>query len=81
MRSALASDDAVLVAVPEPNLSLLEAELADVADRVRFADMAQAGRNPGRILPGVLLPFAAKHAGRRVSIIGEPIWAGRSDVE
>ncbi|MEV4281684.1 sensor histidine kinase [Actinoplanes xinjiangensis] len=39
------------------------------------------GRNPGRILPGVLLAFAAANTGRRVSIIGEPIWPGRTSVE
>jgi anti-sigma regulatory factor (Ser/Thr protein kinase) len=81
VRAAVAGGDAVLVAVPEQNLRLLRSALADVADRVRFADMRVAGRNPGRILPGVLLPFAAEHAGRRVSIIGEPIWAGRSELE
>ncbi|MFI7547128.1 anti-sigma factor RsbA family regulatory protein [Actinoplanes sp. NPDC049599] len=81
VRSALASGDAVLVAVPGPNLALIQDSLADVADHVTFADMAVAGRNPGRIIPGVLLAFAAAHAGRRVSIIGEPIWPDRTDLE
>jgi anti-sigma regulatory factor (Ser/Thr protein kinase) len=48
---------------------------------VRFADMAQAGRNPGRIIPWVLMEFARNHPGRRVWIIGEPIWPARSEVE
>jgi anti-sigma regulatory factor (Ser/Thr protein kinase) len=43
--------------------------------------MAVAGRNPGRILPGVLLRFAADHPGRRVSIVGEPIWRDRTAME
>ncbi|GAA3341384.1 anti-sigma factor RsbA family regulatory protein [Amorphoplanes nipponensis] len=81
VRSALTAGDAVLVAVPGERLALLRAALTDVADRVTFADMAVAGRNPGRIIPGVLLAFAAAQAGRRVSIIGEPIWRGRSDLE
>lgn len=81
VRAAVAAGDAVLVAVPGDNLALLRDRLADVAGAVRFADMAEAGRNPGRIIPGVLLAFAAEHQGRRVSIIGEPIWPGRSDVE
>jgi anti-sigma regulatory factor (Ser/Thr protein kinase) len=81
VRSALVAGDAVLVAVPGPKLSLLRAALADVAARVSFADMAVAGRNPGRIIPGVLLRFAETHSGRRVSIIGEPIWPGRSALE
>jgi anti-sigma regulatory factor (Ser/Thr protein kinase) len=29
----------------------------------------------------VLLDFAARHAGRRVAIIGEPVWPERSDLE
>ncbi|MEU4564574.1 sensor histidine kinase [Actinoplanes sp. NPDC023936] len=81
VRSAVAAGDPVLVAVPGPNLSALRDALADVGAAVTFADMAADGRNPGRIIPGVLLAFAARHAGRRVSIIGEPIWPGRSDVE
>ena len=40
-----------------------------------------AGRNPGRIIPTILLAFADRHPGHRVRIIGEPIWAGRSAVE
>ncbi|MEU7906474.1 anti-sigma factor RsbA family regulatory protein [Actinoplanes sp. NPDC049118] len=81
VRSALAAGDPVLVAVPGPNLDLLRGALADVAGRVTFADMAVAGRNPGRIIPGVLLAFAAAHPGRRVAIIGEPIWPGRTEFE
>jgi anti-sigma regulatory factor (Ser/Thr protein kinase) len=41
----------------------------------------QAGRNPGPILPLVLLDSAARHAGRRVAIVGEPVWPQRSGVE
>ncbi|WP_328470553.1 sensor histidine kinase [Actinoplanes sp. NBC_00393] len=81
VRAAVAAGDAVLVAVPGANLGPLRDSLADLAAEVSFADMTVAGRNPGRIIPGVLLKFAAAHAGRRVSIIGEPIWPGRSEVE
>jgi anti-sigma regulatory factor (Ser/Thr protein kinase) len=77
----LAAGDPVMVAVPGPNLELIRAGLGADAGRVRLHDMSVAGRNPGRILPGVLLAFAAAHPGRRVRIIGEPIWAGRSDLE
>ena len=44
-------------------------------------DMCRAGRNPGRILPGILLTFAAQHAERPVSMIGEPVWPGRRPAE
>ena len=81
VRSALAAGDAVLVAVPGPNLALLRDALADVAGEVVFADMTVAGRNPGRIIPSVLLAFAGAHAGRRVSIVGEPVWPERTTLE
>ncbi|MEU4422401.1 sensor histidine kinase [Actinoplanes sp. NPDC024001] len=80
VRSAVEAGEPVLVAVPEPNLTRLREALSGLSG-VDFADMAVAGRNPGRILPGVLLRFAAAHAGRRVAIIGEPIWPARTAVE
>jgi anti-sigma regulatory factor (Ser/Thr protein kinase) len=81
VRSALAAGQPALVAVPGRNLDLVREEMGQEADRVRFADMAVHGRNPRRIIGGVLLAFAAAHQGRRVAIVGEPIWPGRTDVE
>jgi anti-sigma regulatory factor (Ser/Thr protein kinase) len=44
--------------------------------------MTVAGRNPGRIIPGVLRAFADRHrSADRVRIVGEPVWPGRSRVE
>ncbi|MEU0534958.1 sensor histidine kinase [Amycolatopsis tolypomycina] len=77
----LAADEPVAVAVPGDNLALLRRELGADAARVRLLDMTEAGRNPGRIIPGVLRSFADSHPGRPVRIIGEPIWAARSAVE
>jgi anti-sigma regulatory factor (Ser/Thr protein kinase) len=79
--AGLAAGEPVMVAVPGANLDLIRRGLGPAADRVRLHDMADAGRNPGRILPGVLLAFAAAHSGKRVRIIGEPIWPGRTEVE
>lgn len=70
----------VAVAVPGPNLVRIEEELGDYAAKVEFIDMTEAGRNPGRILPGVLFAFADTWPGP-VRIVGEPMWAGRSDIE
>jgi anti-sigma regulatory factor (Ser/Thr protein kinase) len=81
VRDGLAAGEPVLVAVPGEQLALLQAALGPDADQVRFRDMAVAGRNPGRIIPQVLLDFVAAHAGTRVRIIGEPIWAGRTATE
>lgn len=70
------------MAVPGENLRLVREGLGADAESVRLLDMREAGRNPGRIIPGVLRAFAdAQPAGRRVRIVGEPIWAGRSSVE
>ncbi|MEV4756890.1 sensor histidine kinase [Micromonospora sp. NPDC049559] len=81
IRAGLDAGDPVLVAVPGANLAAIRAALGDDASRVRLDDMTVAGRNPGRIIPGVLLAFARAHPGRRPRIIGEPIWPGRSELE
>ncbi|MFI9818911.1 anti-sigma factor RsbA family regulatory protein [Streptomyces sp. NPDC052013] len=82
VREGLAAGDPVAVAVPGDNLRLIRDALGDDATSVRLLDMREAGRNPGRIIPGVLRKFAdAQPDGRRVRIIGEPIWAGRSATE
>ncbi len=81
VRSGLEAGEPVAVAVPEDNLRLLRAELGKDGAAVRFVDMAQAGRNPGRIIPRVLRAFADAHPHRHVRLIGEPIWAGRSPAE
>ncbi|PXY27494.1 sensor histidine kinase [Prauserella muralis] len=73
-------DEPVAVAVPEPNLRRIEAALGDAAGAVRLIDMSEAGRNPGRIIAGVLRAFADQHDGH-VRIIGEPIWPGRTEQE
>lgn len=80
VRAALARGDPVLVAVPcfraEPVREVLGAD----AERVTFADMAEVGRNPGRIIPAVQA-FAADYPGRRVAAVGEPAWPARSTAE
>ncbi|GAA3435141.1 sensor histidine kinase [Kutzneria kofuensis] len=77
----LAAGAPVAVAVPTANLALLREELGRDAEHVRMLDMTEVGRNPGRIIPGVLRAFADAHPGRHVRIIGEPIWAHRSETE
>ncbi|MBP2336718.1 anti-sigma regulatory factor (Ser/Thr protein kinase) [Saccharothrix coeruleofusca] len=77
----LARDEPVAVAVPAPRLAALRAALGPAAERVRWLDMTRVGRNPGRIIPGVLRAFADPHRGRRVRLVGEPIWPLRSAAE
>jgi anti-sigma regulatory factor (Ser/Thr protein kinase) len=53
---------------------------ADGQPHVRFFDMAELGRNPGRIIPA-MLDFAAAYPGGPVRFLTEPCWAGRSAAE
>ncbi|GAA0923333.1 sensor histidine kinase [Pseudonocardia zijingensis] len=80
--AGLAAGEPVAVAVPGARHEALRDALAGSADRVQLVDMCREGRNPGRILPGVLLEFADRHRhAERVRIIGEPIWPGRTAAE
>jgi len=75
----LANAEPVAVAVPSRNLELLREALSGFAHLVTFLDMADTGRNPGRIIPE-LRAFADRHR-RAVRIISEPVWDRRSEVE
>ncbi|RKT56272.1 sensor histidine kinase [Saccharothrix australiensis] len=81
VREGLSAGEHVLVAVPAANLELLRDGLGSHADQVEFLDMARAGRNPGRIIPGVLGAFTDNAPGCRVRIVGEPVWPGRTALE
>jgi anti-sigma regulatory factor (Ser/Thr protein kinase) len=81
VREGLAAGEPVAVAVPGANLELLRGALSEDGAQVLFIDMSRAGRNPGRIIPGVLRDFADEHPDQHVRIIGEPIWPGRSTLE
>jgi anti-sigma regulatory factor (Ser/Thr protein kinase) len=81
VRRGLAAGDPVAVALPPANLALLRNALGADAGRVQMYDMTEVGRNPGRILPEVLLGMAESHPDRHVRIIGEPIWPGRTAQE
>jgi anti-sigma regulatory factor (Ser/Thr protein kinase) len=79
VRGGLEQDEAVLVVVDRTKASWLRDELgADAAD-VSFADMAEVGRNPARIIPAWSRFVATCEGdGRRPRGIGEPIDATRS---
>jgi anti-sigma regulatory factor (Ser/Thr protein kinase) len=85
IRAGLDAGDPVLVAVPGEHAARIRVSLGTTAgeraDDVRFLDMSVVGRNPGRIIPGVLDPFVREHRGRRVRVIGEPIWPERTAAE
>lgn len=77
VRTALAREEPVLLAVPGYHAGPLREVLGADAEPVIFADMDEVGRNPGRMLSAIR-DFSDSHAGRRVSAVGEPAWPGRS---
>jgi anti-sigma regulatory factor (Ser/Thr protein kinase) len=82
VREGIEAGEPVLVMVTADKIGLLEDELGADAARVSFADMGEAGRNPGRII-SAWGDYAAEHLaqGRRLRGVGEPIWADRSPDE
>lgn len=78
---AVDAAEPVLVAVPADNLRLLRDALGAAAAAVTFLDMAEVGRNPGRILPWVMHAFMDERQDMRVRVVGEPVYVGRSDAE
>lgn len=77
LQPALREGAPVLVAVPGHHLHLLRDRLGDAGGLVAYEDLAVTGRNPGRIIPGVLLPFAEAHPDRTVWVVGESVWPRR----
>lgn len=70
----------VMAAVPPDKVTLLRDALGEAAADVVMADMAEVGRNPGRLV-GVWDGFTARYPGQRIRVIGECVWPGRSTDE
>src|SRR4051795_1142531 len=51
IRAAVTEDEPIMVAVGADKLDLLRSHLGEDADGVVFADMAEVGANPARIIP------------------------------
>ncbi|MCU1450417.1 MAG: putative serine/threonine kinase anti-sigma factor [Acidimicrobiales bacterium] len=68
----------VLVVVNAQKIKRLREALGGKADAVQFADMADVGANPARIIPAWRdFVDGCGATGRRMRGIGEPIWAER----
>lgn len=82
IRDAVAAEEPILVVLGREKIEVLRQRLDGDAEPVLFADMAEVGTNPARIIPA-WQDFIADHAsfGRRLRGIGEPIWPGRSPAE
>jgi len=82
IREGVDAEEPVLVVVADAKIRALRAELNCDADRVVFADMAEVGLNPARIIPAWRDFLDRNGAGSQpVRGIGEPIWAGRGHHE
>jgi anti-sigma regulatory factor (Ser/Thr protein kinase) len=77
----LANDEPVLAAVPGDKLALLRDELRGAGHESRpgleLADITEVARNPSRLL-AIGHSFAEEHPDRRVRIVSELAWPGRS---
>jgi len=82
VREGLAAREPVLVMALAQSISLLRAELGADAERVLFADVAEVGSNPARLIPA-WRGFVKEHGGtgRPLRGVGEPIWCTRSAEE
>lgn len=76
----LDAGEPAMVAVPGPHVEVLREAMGDRARGVRFVDMTELGRNPGRIIPAVREWFDAQGGGP-AHFVGEPIWPGRTAAE
>jgi anti-sigma regulatory factor (Ser/Thr protein kinase) len=77
-RAGLAQGQPLFIAVPAARA--LGDQLAAEPGEYACLDVTDAGRNPARLIPE-LRAFTDEHQGRRVRVIGEPIWPGRSPAE
>jgi anti-sigma regulatory factor (Ser/Thr protein kinase) len=77
----LARDEAVLAALPADKLGLLRDGLDDSGGgfpaEVRMADIAEIGRNPSRFM-AMQGSFLDEHPDRRVRIVSQLAWPGRT---
>jgi anti-sigma regulatory factor (Ser/Thr protein kinase) len=82
IREGIRLREPVLVVESVDKINMLRAALDDEADAVVFANMADVGANPARIIPAWQEFVSAYGAtGRRLRGIGEPIWKERSSDE
>jgi anti-sigma regulatory factor (Ser/Thr protein kinase) len=80
IRDSLEDGARLLVAVMGEKVDAIRSGLGPDAADVRFEDMAEVGRNPGRIL-SLWEDFAREPSDRPARGIAEPIYAGRAPEE
>jgi anti-sigma regulatory factor (Ser/Thr protein kinase) len=81
IRDGVDAGEPTLVVVARAKMDSLRDELgADACGAVLFADMADVGANPGRIIPAWQDFVDAHAASARLRGVGEPVWAERDAV-
>lgn len=82
IQDGVAADEPTMVVVDPAKIALLRSRLNGSADRVRFVNMLEVGRNPALIM-SAWQDFVSEHggSGRGLRGIGEPIWPERSPAE
>ena len=82
IRGGIEAREPVLVVESPEKIELLRTALGGDAEHVVFADMAEVGANPARIIPAWrdFVDRAGAH-GKPIRGIGEPIWNGRTPDE
>jgi anti-sigma regulatory factor (Ser/Thr protein kinase) len=82
LQEGVRAGEPTLVVVDAGKIAALRAELGSDAEHVMFADMAEVGVNPARIIPA-WQEFVGEHelSGRPLRGIGEPIWPERTPAE
>src|ERR1700716_3045007 len=82
IRDGVRAGEPVLVVESLEKIQMLQVALGKDSGTVFFADMANVGANPARIIPA-WHEFVRRHGdgGRRLRGIGEPIWKERSPDE
>jgi anti-sigma regulatory factor (Ser/Thr protein kinase) len=78
--SGLASAEPVFIAIPGHKSRLVSEQLGEDSRHMSYADMAETGLNPARIIPAVR-SFMDHHPRQRIRFVQEPAWPGRSAAE
>jgi anti-sigma regulatory factor (Ser/Thr protein kinase) len=81
VEAGLAAGEPVLVVVGAEKIDHMRDALGGDARRVAFADMAEVGANPARIIPAWRDFLAAHDGGRGARGIGEPVYPERTPDE
>jgi anti-sigma regulatory factor (Ser/Thr protein kinase) len=81
LRSGIELGEPVLVAVPAVKTALLRDALGADREQVEISDMGQAGRNPANTFALFAAALSREHRDRRIWVVAEPIWPGRTREE